>query len=54
VGGFIGQRFGKSQYFCLSQIGYVMNVTLQLVFPEDLQVLLPLLERLHITYQIGI
>lgn len=30
-----------------------MNVTLQLVSPEDLQVLLPLLERLHITYQIG-
>lgn len=30
-----------------------MNVTLQLVSPEDLQVLLPLLERLHISYQIG-
>ena len=29
-----------------------MNVTLQLVSPEDLQVLLPLLERLHISYQI--
>ena len=30
-----------------------MNVTLQLVSPEDLQVLLPLLERPHISYQIG-
>ncbi len=30
-----------------------MNVTLQLVSSEDLQVLLPLLERLHITYKIG-
>jgi hypothetical protein len=30
-----------------------MDITLQLVSPEDLQVLLPLLERLHISYQIG-
>jgi|GEM_PF-2924462 len=31
-----------------------MNVTLELVSQEDLQVLLPLLERLRISYQLGV